>query len=458
MATQHTAFVLRILDGFNAGAAVRLKTGSVLVGSSMTSDIVLHDENIADQHIQLLVTPTTVALQPLVRPVLVGGEEVRAESVDLQPYQAVTLGKVTFQIIDSRIPAPAHKPEVIARTQNGKGTGRAGKAQSERAGVEAAPAHLPKQAAASARVATGLGGGFWLAMGLGGLLLANVLYWSPHWNRLLQNWGLGTSPTQEAAQVLQRLGQDFALDAAPDGTVVLTGYTADAAGRDAIMGQLQQAGVQANVRVWVREDMVNAANMIAQALGETGVKLHAGKADGELVAVGLVGSAAAWERIRAGILADVAGVKSLDTTQLRLLDEYVDDFVQFIQKKGLSDRVKAETDGKRVIVKGELTRAEIDALQQASKEFVAQQGGNLDIELQVADVRDRIVLAIRSVSVGKVPFLVDKEGKKYMEGSSLGGKYFIKSIKADHVVLTNNGIDIPFYYGIDKGNNKNAAN
>ncbi len=80
------------------------------------------------------------------------------------------------------------------------------------------------------------------------------------------------------------------------------------------------------------------------------------------------------------------------------------------------------------------------------------------IVLGVTDVRDRIKLTIRSVSVGKVPFLVAKDGKKYMEGSALGDKYFVKSIKPDHVVLTNNGIDIPFYYGIENGRKNDAAN
>ena len=92
------------------------------------------------------------------------------------------------------------------------------------------------------------------------------------------------------------------------------------------------------------------------------------------------------------------------------------------------------------------------------QEFIDARGEGPAIDLRVTDIRDRIVLAIRSVSVGKVPFLVAKDGKKYMEGSALGEKYFVKAIKPDHVVLTNNGIDIPFYYGIDKGRKDDAAN
>jgi hypothetical protein len=38
-----------------------------------------------------------------------------------------------------------------------------------------------------------------------------------------------------------------------------------------------------------------------------------------------------------------------------------------------------------------------------------------------------------------------------MEGSAIGDNYFVKSIKPDHVVLINNGMEVPFYYGIEEG-------
>lgn len=447
MAVQHTAFVLKVLNGFNAGATVRLKTGSVVIGCSMNSDIILHDEHIADQHVQLLITPASITLQPLARPVYLDGAEVRAESVELRPYQRIRLGNVELSIADSRIPAPASKQraeqsvaETTAKTQQG-------------ATNTQASTHMPLHKASH-----GLGGKFWLMTGLGVLLLANVLYWSPQFNPFLQQLGLRDSAEQQAAQLLQQLGQDFSVVKAPDGSLTLSGYTETAVERDAIMGQLQQAGINANIRLWSRQEMVNAANMISKAMGEPGVVIKAGSSDGELIAQGFVSSSAAWERVQASIRNDVAGIRSLRDGELQSMDSYLSAFVQFIEKKGLSSRVQATTDGKRVIVKGELTQPEMEAIKQARADFIAKLGEAAPIDLQVTDVRDRIVLAIRSVSVGKVPFLVAKDGKKYMEGSSLGGKYFIKTIKPDHVILTNNGMDIPFYYGIDKGNNNDVTN
>lgn len=455
MAVQHTSFVLKVLNGFNAGAVVRLKTGSLLIGSSMNSDIILHDENIADQHIQLLITPAGITLQPLARPVFVAGAEVTAESVELQPYQTVRLGNVELQVADSRVAAPAaaagSKPSAAANPQRPAASGKT-----------STPPPSGKQAKAAGKAASqrkGWSGKTWLALGLGLLLLANLIYWAPQVNRWLEKLGVRDSAEQQAATLLQQLGeQDFKLVTEADGSLSLSGYTGTALERNELMGKIRDAGIKANLHLWSRQDMVDSANMITRALGEPGIKVKAGTADGELLAQGFVSTNAAWERIRASLLNDVAGLRAIAESEFQSMDGYLAAFVQFIQKKGLSSRIEATTDGKSVIVKGELTQPEIEQLKGLRQEFIDAGGEGPAIDLRVTDIRDRIVLAIRSVSVGKVPFLVAKDGKKYMEGSALGEKYFVKAIKPDHVVLTNNGIDIPFYYGIDKGRKDDAAN
>lgn len=459
MAVQHTSFVLKVLNGFNAGAVVRLKTGSLLIGSSMNSDIILHDENIADQHIQLLITPAGITLQPLARPVFVAGAEVTAESVELQPYQTVRLGNVEFQVADSRVAAPAAgNGDHAQAAASPKRAATSGKPAT--AGKTGTPPPAGKKSPATGKPARkGWSGKTWLAIGLGLLLLANLIYWAPQVNQWLERLGVRESAEQQASTLLRQLGeQDFKLVTEEDGSVSLSGYTGTALERNELMGKLREAGIRANLHIWSRQDMVDSANMIARSLGEPAIKVKAGTTDGELVAQGFVSTTAAWERIHASILNDVSGIRSMTESELQSMDSYLAAFVQFIQKKGLSSRIEATTDGKSVIVRGELTQPEIELLQTARQEFMDQRGEGPAIDLQVTDIRDRIVLAIRSVSIGKVPFLVAKDGKKYMEGSALGKDYFVKVIKPDHVILTNKGIEIPFYYGIDKGRKDDAAN
>ncbi len=176
MAIQHTSFVLKVLNGINVGAVVRLKTGSLVIGRSMTSDIILHDENIADQHVQLLITPASVTLQPLARPVFVGGMEVTADSVDLAPYQTVRLGNVEFWVADSRVAAPQSASKSAAAVDPAPKRPSAGKS--------APPPKQKPQSAHKAPAKEAWGGKTWLAIGLGLLLLANLIYWIPQFNTL----------------------------------------------------------------------------------------------------------------------------------------------------------------------------------------------------------------------------------------------------------------------------------
>lgn len=453
MANQHTSFILKVLSGINRGASVRLRSGSAVIGRSMTSDIILHDDNIADQHIQLLITPGSITLQPLARPVFVEAKEITAESIELTPYQTVKLGNVEFLVADSRVSAPRTQAQKSPETD---ATKRAAASVVKGNNV---PPQQKKPAAAKASVKKGMGGKTWLFLGVSLLLLANLIYWAPQFNRFLETLGLRDSGEQQAAGLLKTLGQqNFSLVNEADGSVSLRGYTDTVEERNAIMGKIQDAGIKANVYVWAQDEMVNSANMIARAMAQPGVSFKPGATEGILVAQGFVTKNADWERVKTTILNDVGGLSTIGEADFQSLDGYLASFVQFIEKKGLFSRITATTDGKSVIVNGELTQSEIENLKSLRQEFISIQGDGPAIVLNVTDIRDRITLAIRSVSVGKVPFLVAKDGKKYMEGSALGEKYFVKAIKSDHVVLTNNGMDIPFYYGIDKGRIDDVAN
>jgi type III secretion system YscD/HrpQ family protein len=449
MAVQHTTFILKVLSGINAGASVRLKTGSVTIGRSMNSDIILHDENIAEQHVRLEIAQSAITLQPLVQPVFIDEAEAVPEGTELQPYQKVRLGNVEFMVIDGRGSAAQASGGSTGATATTASSSSAGGAVSSPASKRSGVADAQHRSNASA---ISWGGKTYLWIGLGVLLLGNFLFFAPQLGGFLERTGMVDSAEKRAGDLLASLGrQDFSLQKEADGSVSLRGYSRTTEERNALMSQIREAGIHANLHIWSQEEMVDNASVIARSLGEPAIKVTPGEQLDKLVAHGFVSKSGAWDRIRAVILSDVGGVGSIDDDKLQSMDGYMASFIQFVEKNGLSGRLKITTDGKRVIVKGELTQQEIEKLGQLRKEFIETYGTEPAIVVDVVDVRSRIILAIRSVSVGKTPFLVSKDGKKYMEGSAIGDNYFVKSIKPDHVVLINNGMEVPFYYGIEEG-------
>lgn len=441
MSVQHTAFVLKVLSGINVGASVRLKIGSMTIGRSMSCDIILHDEAIADQHVRLQVMQGGMSLLPLAQPVFLDGKELGVDEVDLQPNQVVRLGSVDFVVVDTQ----SGKVGVTSTSVSSKQVSSAAAMQNSADTVATVSPPLrdtkPRWGAKT-----------YLMLGLGLLLLGNFLFFAPQLSWVLKRAGLVASEEKRAATLLEQLGgKGVSLQTAPDGSVSLRGYTWTTAERNALMRQIQDAGIQAKLHIWSQEEMVANAATIARSLDESGIKVVAGEELGSLLVQGFVSKSAAWARIRSVILADVGGIQSLNDDKLQSMDGYLDSFVQFVEKNGLSGRLKITTDGKRVIVKGELTQQEIERVNSLRQEFVDTHGTEPAIVLEVVDVRSTIKLSIRSVSVGKVPFLVAKDGKKYMEGSAIGEDYFVKTIRPDHVVLVNKGMEIPFYYGIEEG-------
>jgi type II secretory pathway component PulC len=185
-------------------------------------------------------------------------------------------------------------------------------------------------------------------------------------------------------------------------------------------------------------------------MGERGIHFKANQEAGMISAFGFVSNSQDWDKVKGSILADVSGIKQIDESELQTLLKRLEALQQFIEKNGLSDRIRVAINQGKITVSGELTNTEIKRWKDLYSEFVATYGEGPSIVENLYDARDRIKLAIRSVSVGETPFLVSKDGKKYMVGSSLGNGYFIKDIKPDHVLLTNKGIDIPIYYGLEE--------
>ena len=445
MSMQHTPYLLKVLSGSNAGALVRLKVGEVAIGRSMSSDIILHDESIADLHIKLRVDGESITLEALAKPVLIDSKEVELGIHSLKPYQVVSLGSIDFFIADVRKPGrranEAKTAEAVPPTV--KVTRRADSATN--VGSSSILRSAPMEQKSKSKTLS------WtlLIAGLGLLLLANFLFFKPYISGLAEKVGLSESAEQRAQDVLKKLQPtDLAVVRDPDGRVAISGYVQNRDDKRELMNQALLAGNGINYRVWVREDLVANATQVARALGQVDLSFS-NLEEGKLAAHGYVSDEADWAQIKTNIMSDVSGIQAIDDRSVQTLIKRKEALMQFIEKKGLSSRVKVTIENGRIKVDGELTQNELKRWAALYGEFTQTNGTGPTIIENLYNVRDRLKLVIRSVSVGETPFLVSKDGKKYMEGSNLGNDYFIKKITPDHVLLSNNGIEIPMYYGVE---------
>lgn len=434
MSVQHTIYLLKVLSGANTGAIVRLKTGDIIIGRSMESDIILHDNNIADKHIKLNINNDVITLRPLVMPVYIDGEEVGMGEVEITPYQVVQLGDVEFFIADPRQNEKDIQPLGGAHIKH--------KIKKRNAVDAAALEKNEKKGFLSEKMILGLG----LLL----LLIANFIYFAPSILKFAEEIGLKPSPTERAEEVLSELDpKQFDIKTASSGKVTIIGYVKNQAERSQIIRKIRRSGQDVSYRIWVESELAESAEMVSHTLGERSIRFKP-ISKGDVSATGYVSNSQDWDRIKSNILEDVAGITSINEDNLQTLVKRMEALQQFIEKNDLSSRIRVSIDKGKIKVSGELTKSEIARWNDLYSEFLAVYGEGPSIIENLYDARDRIKLSIRSVSVGETPFLVSKDGKKYMEGSSLGNNYFIKKIKPDHIVLTNKGIEIPIYYGLEE--------
>ncbi len=446
MATQQTPFLMKILSGSNSGASVRLKVGEVVIGRSMSSDIILHDESVADMHLRLKVSHDTIQLEILSPQVLIDNREVEAKEVLLNPFQVVTLGEVDFFISDPRKPGQ-RTPNNHAQdnTIDAVAINKSSKPSSHNESGNNQYSELSEWSPTKKR-----GSGIMLLLlGLGLLVAANIYYFLPSLLNIAEQVGLRESPLEKAEAIVSTLNIDNLKVEGGHRAAVISGYVDTMQEKRKIMTRVGFSGVEGvNYRIWSHDELVSNAERVAHALGQVDIGFKALQ-EGRLEAQGYVSNGEDWERIKVNIMDDVSGIQAIEDDGIQTLLTRKQALEQFIEKKGLSSRIRVTIDDNRIRVDGELTQNELSRWDDLYLEFQELHGKGPAIIERLYNARDRIKLVIRSVSVGDTPFLVSKDGKKYMEGSSLGSNYFIKRINPDYVLLSNDGVEIPIYYGVE---------
>lgn len=98
--------ILKILTGPNSGAEAALPTGTYLLGSDSECDIILADSAVAPRHLELTVNDEAILARPLEGTLLVSGETVTEESVDVKDFTVLTIGGTHLCLGPSDSPWP----------------------------------------------------------------------------------------------------------------------------------------------------------------------------------------------------------------------------------------------------------------------------------------------------------------------------------------------------------------
>ncbi|HIO91494.1 MAG TPA: EscD/YscD/HrpQ family type III secretion system inner membrane ring protein [Leucothrix mucor] len=428
MVSNGKQFSLKVLSGANIGAQITLEDKkSVVVGKSAKCNVIFNNEDVADRHIKLVLTDGRVRLRPLAQPVYVEGKDIGLHDVTLLPYQLVTIGKVGFSVGDGS----GQWPRVDSQ-------GRKISFQLEDQSIKEPSSGAWKKWL------------FWLGLAL--LIAANLQYFTRDTGGLFSVVGLKDTVEQEVYSAIGDAGlSNISVLKARGGRFKVTGYVATNEQKQHLIGAIQRVDRRVDYSIWVNANIENNALLIAQTLDEDQVHFSS-KEDGTLYASGYVQSQSDWHRLRDSVLEDVEGIALVNDTQIKSMLELLRSKAK---TQDLSKVIQVYQKGKQFMVTGNPSQRQLSRWHDVVDEVMRPVKGYWDVieDFKVSAETKEFKLSLMSVSIGDVPFVVSKDGTRYLEGAHLGEGYYLKKIMADHVLLKHNGTEIPVYFG-KKGDSK----
>lgn len=451
--TTKARYLLKILAGPHQGAEVALDNEELLIGSALECDFILSDALVSPEHLKIVLADDRITLVPLSAAVFVDGQEIPMESMDIEPFQFVTIGSTSFVIgpIEGEWPqlSSADVPELKKLEKSEHTEGQEGEREGERAeGSDKKTNKKAEDKPIEPKVST-------QAMGLGVaalLLLVGFIFVGAY---ML----LGSSATDRPSPIdyskrvgliLDRLGLEdtFEVTNPSSGIVRVEGWVDTDKERDEILDQFKNIRSRIDLRIWSQQQVVAQTKEYFQT-----VRLPL---DVESVSPGVVrvmgyhGDKADWRRFKDGLQQESPGIKSIvdevmTSSEVQALSKEI--FKEF----DLSDKVYLEAQPHYLAAKGMITEEEIPKLSEAVKKIQDEVGFPVPIQnqIQVATVEQVYLDAqIDSVVVGGGQgVIITKDGQRLFEGGVLSGGYIIVKISRDGVTLKKGDQEITLKIG-----------
>lgn len=434
MKRRNVQYVVKVLSGMNAGATAALRNGSGLViGGTEQCDIIFNGASVADRHVAIELDDERIRLTPLAQPVYVDGKDIGLHVMSITANQLLKIGDVSFTVT-SRNSSISSVSDLLNRrkrlNENQQGYGSSGSGV-RRGSIFSSP---------------------WLWLGIAALVLGNMQYFSQESGGLAGMFGLKDTVASKV-NTLSSLNKypDINIKRDSEGVTWIKGYVKNAAERENLDKEIEGFGNKVVLRVFVDKELVEQAESIAQTLGADDIEFSTIE-HGRIKASGLTDNRSKWLHIKETIRSDVDGINSISDDEVKNFYEQFLVLKRSVEKEDFQSRIKLEQKKGTITVQGRLTESEIRRWVELKDNFnaVSFYPFKYNELLKRPDVG--IKLALRSVSVGEVPFIVSKKGSKYFKGSHVGKGYYIEAINQDHILLKNNNIVFPIYFGQEKEN------
>ncbi|KAB0774491.1 EscD/YscD/HrpQ family type III secretion system inner membrane ring protein [Pseudomonas aeruginosa] len=371
------AWKIRFYSGLNQGAEVSLGEGRVALGSDpLQADLVLLDEGIAAVHLVLEVDAQGVRLLEWAE----GCEprqdgQAQVAGAILQALAGQTCGPLRWAFCDPQRSFPERFPEAEVQT-------------------------APVRRKSSARA--------------------------------------GEEPLAKVRAYLREQGMSEVDVQRQGDSLLLGGYLEDNARRLALQRYLDGSGVDYRLEARSMEDIRQGVDFILQKFGYRQILSSNADKPGWVRLNGeLAEQDERWARIDALLESEVPGLLGVEN-QVRVAGSHLRRLERLLADAGLDRQLSFRERGERIELSGTLDEVQLSAFYRLQREFQQEFGNRPSLELLSRGKRasgDELEFTIRSVSLGRVPYVVLGDGQKYPVGASTSRGVRILAIEPESILV-----------------------
>lgn len=419
----------KILSGAHKDVEIKLQPGRQTIGNHEDCDIVLWDDDLpgallaidvvaGDVHIDLLAAGTTgLSLNnqeiPEAKLALAEPAVISAGGLKIGFYrEGETLSTVNQEAVDHDAHAAADGNHDASDPAQGPSQAQAPAGQSSDKNLRVKRVFFPITLLMVATVI-----GLWIFDGPTD---------TPEGTPVATQAAEVLKEQQATGVTLQRRGEQ----------VVFKGFVRTKAMKQNLLGRLLKKGLAVDAAdILVLEEQQALARAALDGLGYSGITVTLGDNDETLVVKGYVPEATAWSEAKKRLLVDVPLVPHwqdlVGTRQSRVAD-----LESMIAAAGLSSKIGLIIKEQQIEVRGMFDTKDSRVWQELQQRFIKKYGNE---PLLVAAKPEIENLAVRSVTLGTIPYLTLATGEVMMKGAKLKNNYTLKSIYQDRIVLERDG-------------------
>lgn len=402
----------RVYRGLNRGVEVPLQEGRLVIGADpLLADLVLVDEGMAPEHLVLLVSAEGITLQAWADGITPTQDGVALTAGDpLRAGTRLEAGPLLWSFCDSSRSLPE---------------------QLDAQALVVPPSRSPLRRATGADV--------WMGALCLSLVVAVILLLGTGW------WyGADENESARTEQALKRFlaapnYRQVVLNNSDPELWQLSGYVDENSARLALQQYLDSNGFSYRLELRTMEDLRQGAGFILQKLGYEQLQIRNGKEPGWIKLSGEIrGQDGKWSSIESLLKQEVPGLLGVEN-QVQIAGAYRKRLDALLQEQGLAGLLRTREAGDRLELSGQLDERQLALFQQVQQQFRREFGAYpaLDLINQTRTPRqDELEFDVRSVSFGRVPYVILADNQRYPVGGATTSGVRVLAIRRDAVVVS----------------------